>query len=124
LLLATVATGCSSGGRAGVEGTVTYAGQPVGVGTITFLPTSEQGIKCGGRIENGRYKVEPKFGPVPGPHRVEVRWARPTGKKYRNEFKEEFDVTQEGLPAKYHADSVLTATIRPGANVIDFDLEK
>jgi hypothetical protein len=116
--------GCSSEGRYGVEGTVRYAGQPIGIGTITFLPTAEKGIKCGGRIENGRYQVEPKFGPMPGPHRVEIHWAKPTGKKYKNEFGEEFDRTQEGLPDKYHAQSILTTTIKAGANTIDFDLEK
>jgi hypothetical protein len=47
-----------------------------------------------------------------------------SGKKYRNEFREEFDVTREGLPDKDHANSALTATIKPGANVIDFDLEE
>ncbi len=116
--------GCSSGGRTGVEGRVTYAGEPIAVGTITFIPTGGKGIKCGARIENGHYQVEPRFGPVPGPHRVEIHWAKPTGKKYQNEFKEVFDVTTEGLPAKYNTQSTLTATIKPGPNVFNFDLEK
>jgi len=117
-------TGCSSDGRTGVEGTVTYDGQPIPVGTITFLPVGEGGIKCGGRIENGHYEVEPRFGPMPGPHRVEIHWAQPTGKTYKNEFGEVFDVTREGLPDKYHSQSTLTATIKRGGNVIDFSLEK
>ena len=116
--------GCSSDKRVGVEGTIKYDGEPIGVGTITFLPAAQPGITCGGRIENGRYKIEPEFGPMPGQHHVEIRWAKPTGKKYHNEFKEEFDVTREGLPDKYHANSILTATIKPGSNTINFDLEK
>ena len=125
LFLGTVAlTGCESGGRTGVKGTVTYAGQPLAVGTITFVPTGEKGIKCGGRIENGQYQIEPPFGPMPGPHRVEIHWTKPTGKKYKNEFGEVFDVTREGLPDKHHKQSTLTATIHAGMNVLDFNLEK
>jgi hypothetical protein len=33
-------------------------------------------------------------------------------------------VTQEGLPDKYHANSTLTATIKPRTTIINFDLEK
>ena len=50
--------------------------------------------------------------------------AKPTGKKYKNEFGEELDVRREGLPDKYHANSTLTADIKAGENVIDFHLEK
>jgi hypothetical protein len=103
---------------------VTYAGQPIPIGTITFLPADQKGIKCGGRIENGRYEIEAEFGPMPGTHRVEIRWAKPTGQKYKNEFGEVFDRTQEGLPDKYHAKSILTAEIKPGANTLDFNLDK
>jgi hypothetical protein len=123
LLGAAALTGCS-GGRSGVEGLVTYGGEPIPIGTITFLPAGDKGIKCGGRIENGRYKVEAKFGPLPGPHRVEIRWAKPTGEKYKNEFGEVFDRTREGLPAKYHSESILTADIKSGMNKLDFNLDK
>jgi hypothetical protein len=107
-----------------VAGSVRYDGQPVAVGTITFLPMDEKGVKCGGRIADGRYTIEPRFGPMAGPHRVEIHWARPTGKKKKNEFGEVFDVTQEGLPAKYNTKSKLTAQVKAEANTIDFDLEK
>jgi hypothetical protein len=53
---------------------------------------------------------------------VEIRWAKPTGETYKNAFGEVFDVTQEGLPDKYNSNSILTATIKSGANVIDFHL--
>ena len=124
LVAASGVPGCSSGGRVGVEGKVTYAGEPLHFASITFLPMDEKGIKAGGLIENGTYKVEAKFGPMPGPHRVEIRWAKPTGKRYKNEFGEELDVRREGHPDKYHANSTLTADIKSGNNVIDFNLEK
>jgi hypothetical protein len=116
--------GCSSDSRVGIEGMVTYDGAPISIGTITFLPTVNHGIKCGGRIDNGRYKIEPQFGAMPGPHRVEIHWARPTGKTYKNEFGEVFDKTEEGLPDKYHKNSTLTADIKPGMNTFNFDLER
>src|SRR6476620_8291930 len=105
-----------------VEGDVTYDGQPVGVGRILFLPENPKAIKRGGRFENGHYKLAPPEGPPPGNHKVEIHWLKPTGKKYRNEFQEQLDVLEEGLPDKYHNNSTLTATIKPGRNVVDFRL--
>jgi hypothetical protein len=122
--LAAGAAGCSSSGAATVEGKVNYGGEPIDVGTITFIPQSSAGIKTGGLIENGVYVVEAKIGPAPGPHRVEIRWAKPTGKKSKNEFGEDIPKRQEGLPEKYHAQSTLTADIKAGKNVVDFALEK
>src|SRR6478736_3659332 len=124
LALVFVGSGCSKESGVALEGKVSYGGEPIDVGTITFLQTSGSGIKSGGLIENGNYKVDSKTGPGPGPHRVEIRWARPTGKKSKNEFGEEIQKRQEGLPEKYHAQSTLTAEIKPGKNVIDFELEK
>ncbi len=116
--------GCSKDGGVALEGKVSYGGEPIDVGTITFIPTSGSGIKSGGLIESGGYKVDSKVGPGPGAHRVEIRWAKPTGKKTKNEFGEEIQTRQEGLPEKYHAQSTLTAEVKPGKNVIDFALEK
>jgi hypothetical protein len=123
LLALAAAAGCSSSGAASVEGKVSYSGEPIDVGTITFIPKSE-GIKTGGIIDNGAYNIEAKVGPPPGTHRVEIRWAKPTGKKSKNEFGEEITMRQEGLPEKYHDQSTLTADVKPGKNVIDFALEK
>jgi len=127
LLLGLLASVCSAGcsfGQPSVEGDITYDGQPVGLGRIVFLPTDEKAVKRGGRFENGHYQLLPPEGPPAGSHRVEIHWLKPTGKKYRNECKEEFDVTEEGLPDKYHQNSTLTATVKPGRNVIDFKLDK
>ncbi len=124
LALAAGSAGCSSSGAAAVEGKVSYGGEPIDVGTITFIPQSAAGIKTGGLIDNGVYSVEAKAGPAPGPHRVEIHWAKPTGKKSKNEYGEEITMRQEGLPEKYHAQTTLTADIKVGKNAIDFALEK
>lgn len=124
LLVAAGLSGCSSNSGVAVEGQVTYAGEPLDVGTITFLPASGDGVKGGGLIENGQYKVEQKLGLAAGQHRVEIRWSKATGKKSKNEFGEEIAVRQEGLPNKYHSDSTLTAELKSGENVLDFKLEE
>jgi len=116
-------SGCGAR-QTSVEGDVTYDGQPIGVGRILFLPENAKAIKRGGRFENGHYKLSAPEGPPVGNHKVEIHWLKPTGKKYRNEFGEELDVLEEGLPEKFHANSTLTATVNPGRNVIDFRLEK
>jgi hypothetical protein len=123
LLTLVLAGGCWSS-QTSVEGDVTYDGQPVGVGRILFLPENPKLIKRGGRFENGHYKLATPEGPPAGTHKVEIHWLKPTGKKYRNEFGEELDVLDEGLPDKYNTKSTLTATVKPGRNVVDFKLEK
>jgi hypothetical protein len=123
LVVSAIAGGCSSG-QTTVEGDVTYDGQPVDIGRILFVPEDAKAIKRGGRFEKGHYTLAPPEGPPPGKHRVEINWLKPTGKTRRNEFSEEQPVLAEGLPEKYHKDSTLTATLKPGRNVVDFRLEK
>jgi hypothetical protein len=121
--LAASGVGCSKDGRVALEGKVSYNGEPIDVGSIAFIPSGD-GIKSGGLIERGAYKIDSKIGPAPGPHRVEIHWLKPTGQKKKNEFGEEIETRREGLPEKYHAQSTLTAEIKAGKNVIDFPLEK
>jgi hypothetical protein len=124
LAVAAGAMGCSKSRGVALEGKVSYGGEPIDVGSIAFIPKEGEGVKSGGLIEKGTYKVDAKTGPAPGPHRVEIRWAKGTGQKRKNEFGEEIERRQEGLPEKYHGQSTLTADIKPGKNVIDFELEK
>jgi hypothetical protein len=124
LILALSAAGCSSGDRVGIEGRVTYEGEPLSQGSITFLPESDKGVKSGAPIVNGEYQVEQKFGPMPGPHRVEIHWAKGTGQKFKNEFGELLEIRKEGLPDRYHTKSTLNAVLKRGDNVVDFDLKK
>lgn len=50
------AAGCG-GGRANVEGQVTFDGQPVEQGTIVFEPVDGKGAAAGGTIQNGKYRL-------------------------------------------------------------------
>jgi hypothetical protein len=48
--------GCEQ--KTSVSGAVTYNGQPIENGAISFKPTSTTGRSFAGRIENGKYAIE------------------------------------------------------------------
>ena len=60
------ASGCRRGiTRVSIEGKVTYQGQPLNGGEITFRPGAGPG--CGAVIdEKGTFKVDKSYGPMPG----------------------------------------------------------
>lgn len=49
--------GCQRSTGVTVTGTVTFNGQPVPDGSITFSPADGKGPSAGGKIENGKYTV-------------------------------------------------------------------
>jgi hypothetical protein len=77
----------------------------------------------GGYIENGVYFVPEAQGANAGKHRVEIRWQKLTGKKTRERSEELTEQRAEGLPPKYHKDSILTADVSPSQTRFDFDLK-
>src|SRR5262249_43863476 len=110
--------------QAEVEGTVSYDGQPIKAGAIAFIPADGQGPRAGGTILDGKYHLPADVGPKPGHYRVEIRWAKPTGQKYKSETGAELERTEEGLPPKYNDKTELTADLTPGKNTVDFNLKK
>ena len=58
LSIAAIALGCGDSGIATVSGAVTYEGEPVMDGMITFTPADGKGPVAGGRIIDGRYGIE------------------------------------------------------------------
>ncbi len=107
-----------------LEGTVTYDGKPVDAGAISLVATGEGGRSGGGSIVDGKIVLNPENRPPPGKYRVEIRWSKLTGKKFKTDSGELLDDRAEGLPEKYHSKSELTAELKPGKNVINFDLKK
>jgi hypothetical protein len=128
LLVMTGCGGASPDDRLPVQGTVTLDGQPMDGGVILFLPQGEgtdKRVKVGGDIMKGKYAIKAGKGPNPGLCRVEITWKRKTGRKLKNtEFGGPLvDEEVQGLPAKYHTQSTLTAEIKPsGGNTFNFDL--
>src|SRR5262245_44741406 len=85
--------GCGGTGQVEVEGTVTYDGQPVKAGAIAFVPADNQGLSSGGTILDGKYHIPASVGPKTGKYRVEIRWAKPTGKKFKSETGATIEIT-------------------------------
>jgi hypothetical protein len=67
VFLAALAAGC--GNSCSVSGNVSYDGQPVEDGMITFLPTDGKGPSTGGKITGGKYQMDKL---TPGPKVVQV----------------------------------------------------
>lgn len=110
--------------RFSVSGQVKVDGGPMEHGLISFLPQGEGGRVSGGPIRNGSYAIDEPQGPTAGKYRVEIQWNKPTGKKVKDAWGEEImDQYKEGLPAKYHSASELTAEVSAKQTKFDFDLQ-
>lgn len=125
-----LALGCDRGKVANprpaaeAEGAVTYDGQPVPSGIVSFIPL-DGGTETGAAVLKGKYRVEPDAGLTAGKYRIEIRWGKPTGEKIKDAgYGVSPDVIAEGLPEKYNAQSILIVEVKPGGNAIDFHLEK
>lgn len=108
-----------------ISGRVSYDGEPIDMGTISFLP-ADAGSQCvsGGQILDGVYSVAEGRGANAGAYRVEIRWSKKTGKKYFDSFSQQMeDERKEGLPPRFHKDSNLTAEVSASNTNFDFDLK-
>lgn len=107
-----------------LSGRVTYDGQTVDSGTISFLPLAEGGQRVsGGPIEDGAYSVPEEKGANAGSYRVEIRWAKATGKKRMDaDLGVLVEERKEGLPPRFHAKSDLTAEVSDSRTTFDFHL--
>jgi hypothetical protein len=129
ILLAALVAGCSRPEYSGpkrfpLSGKVTYDGEPIDVGSISFLPIDGGSQRVsGGYIFDGEYTVPEAQGANAGKHRVEIRWQKLTGKKIRERSEDLTEQRVEGLPPKYHKDSILTADVSPTQTRFDFDLK-
>ena len=61
LLLMLIACGCSNQGKTQLQGEVTYGGQPVALGTITFTPKAD-GFRAIQTIKDGKFDSGKDFG--------------------------------------------------------------
>lgn len=114
--------------RFAVSGKVTVDGQPVDLGVIAFMPhgTGEgQGRVAGAPIRDGIYSVPEEKGPTAATYKVQIHWNKRTGRKVPNPMDREqmIDEMVEGLPAKYHEQSELTAQVSADQTTFDFELQ-
>jgi hypothetical protein len=105
---------------------VTLNGEPIEIGSISFIPQGETvGMTAGGAIENGVYSIAANQGPVLGSHSVAITSPRKTGRKIPAAMGnpgELMDEVTESVPAKYNVRSTLVVDIKSGDNELNFDL--
>lgn len=117
------ASGCNRGPRRiSVHGRVTLDGQPIDLGTITFVP-DPTGPRVSASINAGLYHIESSRGPLAGGKIVVIRVPRLEGSLTRKEKLVQMVDAPEALPARYNAKSELRATVAEyGPNEFNFDL--
>src|SRR6188474_2203623 len=104
LTLCALLAGCggpkySGDKRYPLAGDVTFEGQPIDLGSISFIPQGGNGPHSGGVITDGKYAVPEEKGATAGNYRVEIHWLKRTGKKLRDpDTGEMYDERKEALP--------------------------
>lgn len=142
IFLTTLVTGCGGADtsyegaeRAAVTGTVTFDGQPITAGTLTFISEAPEQTRSTGYIIDGKYQIKEGQGPLLGSCRVEFSWKESGSEEGSEEDDEDQDEVvdedsgevidaryEEKLPAKYTTDSETTVEITAGENKHDFTL--
>lgn len=92
---------------------------------VSFYPEQQGRISTGVTDEVGRYELiymEPTKGAVVGAHKVRVTTYRPNNLHNSTEGSGSRPKVTESIPARYNAQTELTATVKPGDNLIDLQL--
>lgn len=125
-LCATLGCGPSGPPRFAVSGQVTYDGQPVTNGSISFAPAdSSEGKGVAADLIDGHYEFPRKQGPTAGTYQVWIEAQQPSGKKIPSEDgSPPTDQLVQYIPAVYNSRSTLQAEITEDREDLDFNLEK
>ena len=116
--LVAVVCGCGASGPPThpVNGAVSFTGQPLSNGTMTFIPDSPSARTTVTKIVAGRYDAEL----TEGSWTVNIQAVRETGPvipALREAPREQF------IPAKYNRQSTLTVSVPVEQSAVDFNLE-
>jgi hypothetical protein len=119
-----VMSGCGGpDNRAEVSGSISFNGQPLASGSISFVPAEgNKGPSSGGSIVDGRYSVPRAKGVALGKNRVSILSPVKTGRKIEFGGGRVEDEWVQSIPAKYNEQSELVREIQPGSNRLDFEL--
>ena len=122
LLVSLATAGCGGPGNvAQVTGRVTLDDEPLEGAYVVFNPVVEGGQSSSLTDASGNYRLQytrEDYGAEIGEHRVRITTAD-GGNPDSDPPKPR---VRERLPAKYHSNSELKATVEAGKNSIDFDL--
>ncbi len=128
LLIAGSLTGCGPGGpeMARVSGTVSYQGEPLSKGSISFVSTEPGRPNASGPIVDGSYTLqtrEPNDGAELGEYKIAITDIDPDAAN--TALPGEPIELVSTLPEKYQNpdQSGLTRTVESGRNTFDFNLE-
>lgn len=116
-----IVVGCLVGcGEEGIQisGQVTYEGEPVKQGTISFVNVGTTSPPDAAVIENGNYSLRT----LPGNKRVEIRASRPLPPE-RQTNPEMGLMYDDYIPAAYNRESTLSANISDSERGFDFHLD-
>lgn len=114
--------GCGGRDFVPIHGSVTYRGQPVDAGVVSFVPVEGASGPVGrARIETGRYQMKARGGVPVGSHRVEVLAQKKTGRTVTEAGKDGTDLVIDELvqvgPAAYAgSQSPLTFEVKAGGD--------
>jgi hypothetical protein len=144
-IMTVVVVGCGDdglGNRYPVSGYVTYNGNPLEVGTVTFYAVGGQNAEtrgASGSITNGKYTLSTiggDDGVFPGEYVVAIAARAPDmskakanieksgGSMHQDDVAKAFKEAKSPIPKKYESTttSQLKATVTNGSNKIDFPL--
>ena len=104
-LLLCGAFGCGTDGMGVASGSVTFDGQPLVDGAISFYPADQSVAPQGGRIRDGRFQLRCR----PGKYRVEILASRP--KEGAKELTPGMTPLEQYIPAHYNDATSLEAEV-------------
>ena len=117
IVLVACLIGCGDDGIQ-ISGQVTFEGEAVEQGTISFIDTGSTAPPDAAVIANGSYSLQTS----PGNKRVEIRASRPLPPE-RQTNPEMGLVYDDYIPAAFNRESTLTANVTPdGEREFDFHL--
>lgn len=113
--------------RQAVSGTVTFKGKPLATGSIEFFPADPGvGTGSGAPIGDGLFQIAKDKGLSPGNYKVRVNAPDHVSQAPGGAPGSDSAGTppKELIPAKYNANTTLTAEVKKGAeNVFTFNLD-
>lgn len=112
--------GCSEG-KSSISGTVTFDGEPVKNGSVTFVKSEGELLRAGAVITDGAFQASLP----PGEYKIELNAQKVVGTRKQKGFDgkdEEVPETKELFPDRYNTKTTLTKKIVRGANTVKLDL--
>ena len=114
-------SGCGDG-KGAVRGTVTFDGQSVKSGAVTFVSLEGPLVREGAAITDGAFTAKVP----PGKYKLELNAQKFASKRKQigmDGKEEELTLTEELFPAYYNAKSELVEMIKAGDNTITLNLK-